>query len=60
MAQRATAVSYAFEGNCKRTVQYEQQVFDHYGNVPNFFQQGEIPVHSMHDWTDLRKVRRQG
>ena len=42
MAQRATAISYAFEGNCKKTVQYEQQVFDHYGNVQNFFQQGEI------------------
>jgi tetratricopeptide (TPR) repeat protein len=42
VAQRATAISYAFEGNCKKTVQYEQQVFDHYGNVQNFFQQGEI------------------
>jgi tetratricopeptide (TPR) repeat protein len=42
MAQRAMAMSYAFEGNCKKTVQYEQQVFDHYGSVKNFFQQGEI------------------
>ena len=42
MAQRATAISYAFEGNCKKTIQYEQQVFDYYGSVKNFFQQGEI------------------
>jgi tetratricopeptide (TPR) repeat protein len=42
MAQRALAMSYAFEGNCKKTVQYERQVFDYYGSVKNFFQQGEI------------------
>jgi tetratricopeptide (TPR) repeat protein len=42
MAQRAMAMSYAFEGNCKRTVEREQQVFDYYGSVKNFFQQGEI------------------
>jgi tetratricopeptide (TPR) repeat protein len=42
MAQRAAAISYAFEGNCKKTVQYEQQVFDYYASVKNFFQQGEI------------------
>ena len=36
------AMSYAFEGNCKRTVEYEQQVFDFYGSVKNFLQQGEI------------------
>jgi tetratricopeptide (TPR) repeat protein len=41
-AQRATAMSYAFEGNCAKTVSYEQQVFDYYGSVKNFFQQGEI------------------
>ena len=41
-AQRAMAISYAFEGNCKKTVQYEQLVFDYYGSVKNFFQQGEI------------------
>jgi len=41
-AQRAMAMSHAFEGNCKKTVQYEQQVFDYYGSVKNFFQQGEI------------------
>ena len=42
MAQRTMAMSYAFEGNCKKTVQYEQQVFDFFGSVKNFFQQGEI------------------
>jgi len=42
MAQRAMAMSYAFEGNCKKTVEYEQQAFDYYGTVKNFFQQGEI------------------
>ena len=42
MAQRAIAMSYAFEGNCKKAVEYEQQVFDYYGTVKNFFQQGEI------------------
>jgi tetratricopeptide (TPR) repeat protein len=41
-AQRAMAMSYAFEGNCAKTIEYEQQVFDYYGNVRNFFQQGEI------------------
>jgi len=40
--QRAMAMSYAFEGNCDKTVEYEQQVFDYYGSVRNFFQQGEI------------------
>jgi tetratricopeptide (TPR) repeat protein len=42
MTQRAMAMSYAFEGNCKGTVEHEQQVFDYYGSVKNFFQQGEI------------------
>jgi len=35
-------VTDAFEGNCKKTVEYEQHVFDYYGSVKNFFQQGEI------------------
>jgi len=42
MAQRAIAMSYAFERNCKKTVAYEQQVFDIYVSEKNFFQQGEI------------------
>jgi tetratricopeptide (TPR) repeat protein len=40
-AKRAMAMSYAFEGDCKKTVEYEQQVFDFYGSLKNFFQQGE-------------------
>ena len=42
MSERAMAMSYAFEGNCKKTVAYEQQVFDYYGSVKNFYHQGEI------------------
>jgi tetratricopeptide (TPR) repeat protein len=42
MAQRAMAMSYAFAGNCKKTVEYEQQVFGYYASVKNFYQQGEI------------------
>src|SRR5215471_3433275 len=41
-AERALAMSYAFEGNCAKTIEYEQQVFDYHGRVGNFFQQGEI------------------
>jgi tetratricopeptide (TPR) repeat protein len=41
-AQRAMAVSWAFERNCNKAVEYEQQVFDFYGSSKNFFQQGEI------------------
>jgi tetratricopeptide (TPR) repeat protein len=40
-SKRAMAISYAFEGNCGKTVEYEQQVFDFHGSVKNFFQQGE-------------------
>ena len=41
-AQRAMAISYAFEGNCKKTAEWEQQVFNYYESVKNFYQQGEI------------------
>jgi len=41
-AKRAMAMSFAFQGNCQKTVEYEQQVFDFHGSVKNFFQQGEI------------------
>ncbi len=40
--QRAMAMSYAFEGNCGKAVEYERKVFDFYGNEKNLFQQGEI------------------
>jgi tetratricopeptide (TPR) repeat protein len=41
-AKRAMAISYGFEGNCNKAVEYEQQVFDFYGSKKDFFQQGEI------------------
>ncbi len=41
-AQRAMAISYAFEGNCPETVKYEQQVLDYYISVKDFYNQGEI------------------
>jgi tetratricopeptide (TPR) repeat protein len=41
-ARRAMAMSYAFEGNCKKAIEYEQQVFDFYASRKNFFQQGEV------------------
>ena len=40
-SQRAMAMSYAFYGNCTKTVQYEQQVFNYYASVKDFFRQGE-------------------
>ena len=42
MAKRAMAMSYAFEGKCNKTIEYEQQVFEFYASTKNFFQQGEI------------------
>jgi tetratricopeptide (TPR) repeat protein len=42
MAERAMAMSYAFESNCPKTVEYEQKVFDYFASVKNFYQQGEI------------------
>ena len=41
-AERAMAMSYAFEANCNKSIEYERQVFDFYGSAKNFFQQGEI------------------
>jgi tetratricopeptide (TPR) repeat protein len=40
-ANRGMAISYAFEENCQKTLEYEQQVFDFHGSMKNFFQQGE-------------------
>ncbi len=42
MGQRAMAMSYAFEGNCKKTVEYEQKVFDYQVGAKDFYQQGEM------------------
>ncbi len=41
-ASRATAMSYAFEGNCAKTVEFENKVLDFYKAEKNFFQQGEV------------------
>lgn len=42
VAQRVMAMSYAFEANCKKTVDYEQKAIDYYAGVKNFYQQGEL------------------
>jgi tetratricopeptide (TPR) repeat protein len=42
VAQRMMAMSYGFESDCKKTSEFEQQVFDYYGTVKDFSQQGEI------------------
>lgn len=41
-AQRAMAMSYAFEGNCRKSVEFEEKVIQYGASVNNFFQQGEI------------------
>ena len=41
-AQRRMAMSYAFESDCPNSVKYQQQVFDHYVSVSDFFMQGEM------------------
>jgi tetratricopeptide (TPR) repeat protein len=40
-AKRAMAMSFAFEGNCSKAIEYEQQVFDFYVGTKDFFRQGE-------------------
>jgi tetratricopeptide (TPR) repeat protein len=41
-AQRAMAMSWAFSGDCKQTIKYEQMVFEYYVTTKDFYQQGEI------------------
>ncbi|HLJ44544.1 MAG TPA: tetratricopeptide repeat protein [Bryobacteraceae bacterium] len=41
-AERAMAMSYAFDGNCKESADHEQKVFDYYVTVKDPYQQGEI------------------
>jgi len=41
-ANRATAMSYAFEGNCKKSVEYQQKVFEYQRQQKDFFAQGEV------------------
>jgi tetratricopeptide (TPR) repeat protein len=42
IAQRAMAMSYAFDGDCANTVKYEQMVFDYYVSTGDGYQQGEM------------------
>jgi tetratricopeptide (TPR) repeat protein len=42
MAERSMAMSYAFEANCQKAGEWERRVFEYYGTVKNFYQQGEI------------------
>jgi tetratricopeptide (TPR) repeat protein len=41
-SQRAMAMSYAFEGNCGKTVEWEMKVIEYDVAIKNAFQQGEI------------------
>jgi tetratricopeptide (TPR) repeat protein len=41
IAQRSMAMSYAFEGDCKKASEYEQKVFDYWVSGKHFFEQGE-------------------
>lgn len=43
-ANRAMAMSYAFEGSCKKTVEYEQKVLDYFAAAKDFFQKGKSPT----------------
>jgi tetratricopeptide (TPR) repeat protein len=41
IAQRSMAMSYAFEGDCKKASEWEQKVFDYWVAQKKFFDQGE-------------------
>ncbi len=41
-AQRLMAMSFAFAGDCRNTVRYEQMVFDYWVAQKDFYQQGEM------------------
>ncbi len=40
-AQRAMAMSYAFDSDCANTAKYEEMVFNHWVSAADFFRQGE-------------------
>lgn len=40
-AQRGMAMSYAFDNDCTNAVKYQQQVYDYYVSISDFFMQGE-------------------
>jgi tetratricopeptide (TPR) repeat protein len=39
---RVMAMSYAFDGDCANTVKYERMVMDHWVEMKDFYQQGEM------------------
>jgi hypothetical protein len=41
-AQRAMAMSYAFDNDCANTAKYEEMAIDYWGTVPDYFRQGEL------------------
>jgi tetratricopeptide (TPR) repeat protein len=41
IAQRSMAISYAFEGDCKKASEYEEKVFDYWVSGKHFFEEGE-------------------
>jgi len=47
-AQRAMAMSWAFDGNCQKTIEYEQRIIDYWASQENdqpgnaYYQQGEM------------------
>ena len=41
-AQRAMAMSWAFSGDCRQTVKYEQMAIAYYMTTKDFYQQGEL------------------
>jgi tetratricopeptide (TPR) repeat protein len=41
-AQRTMAMSYGFDGDCRKAVEYEQQVVDYWAAQRDFYQQGEM------------------
>ena len=41
-AQRAMAMSYAFDNDCANAAKYEEMAFEYWGTVPDRFRQGEV------------------
>ena len=41
IGQRFMAMSWAFEGDCKKAGEYEQKLFDYWASQKKFFEQGE-------------------
>ena len=40
-AQRAMAMSYAFDNDCANTTKYAEMAFEYWGTVPDYYRQGE-------------------